>query len=354
VTWEPLPVRAVGGRTADERRASVANVLAWAAAGGARLQGVAARVEAAGNVAMYATRELAPGELILALPRRLMIIDSDVAPGESSSHAALAAWLAAHDPASPWRVYLDDLPAQVPGLPLFHDATDFAALSGTTAQTYAVADRIDLLAAHARTQLPLADFAWGWAVVRSRAFHAPGSFGPHLALMPILDLFDHGHGDTTWTYDPSAALFSLTAERAIGEGEPVTNTYGDMGNGRLLAHYGFTLPEDPFAEAVLVFERTAVAVACRLDHRFEQALSVAQELAGSESEEEVLAVLADAARRGISMLASPPTAGDREWDLNAARVRSGERAVLEQYAALADHDGPLYRAYRSALDEQAD
>jgi hypothetical protein len=169
--------------------------------------------------------------------------------------------------------------------------------------------------------------------------------------MPILDLFDHGHGDTTWTYDPVAALFSLNAERVIRAGEPVTNTYGDMGYGRLLAHYGFTLPDDPFAEALLVFERTAVPVAARLEHRFEHALSVAQELAGSDSEDRVLGVLADAARRGLAMLASAPTTNDREWEVHAARVRSGERAVLEQYASLADHDGLLYRAYRAAIDE---
>lgn len=352
MAWEPLPVRAIAERTADQRRATVADAIAWADAGGARLHGVAPRVDATGNVAMHATRDLAAGELVLALPRRLMILDSDIAPGVSSAHAALAAWLAVPDPASPWRAYVADLPPHIPGLPVFRDAAQFAALSGTTAQTYAVADRSDLLASHGRTRLPLADFAWGWAIVRSRAFHAPGSFGPHLALMPILDLFDHGHGDTTWTYDPAAAVFSLTAERAIRAGEPVTNTYGYMGNGRLLAHYGFTLADDPFAEALLVFERTAVPVAGRLDHRFEHVLSIAQERAGSESEDRILAALADAARRGIAMLAREAT-GDREWDENVARVRAGERAVLEQYAALADHDGPLYRAYRAALDEQA-
>jgi hypothetical protein len=352
MSWDALPIRDAAAHTAGDRRASVAKLIAWGETGGATLHAVAPRVDANGNVSMYATHAIANGELVFALPRRLMILDSDVAGGESSAHGALAAWLAVRDPASPWRAYLDDLPPHVPGLPVFGDAAHFESLSGTTAQTYALVDRTDLLAAHARTSSPLADFAWGWAIVRSRAFHAPGSFGPHLALMPVLDLFDHGHGDTTWTYDPATALFSVTAERAIAAGEPVTFTYGDLGNGRLLAHYGSTLPDDPFAEALLVFERTAVPVAHRLDHRFEHAFTVAQDLAGSDAEDRVLALLAGAARRGIAKLESAPLTGDHAWDANVVRVRVGERAVLEQYAKLADADGPIYRAYRAALDAQ--
>lgn len=347
--WEPLPARAVAARTADERLATVSALIAWADVAGAALQSVAARVDGSGNVAMYATRAINPGTQVFALPRRLMII-RELAP-----HAELAAWLAeSRDPESPWHAYLADLPPHMPELPLYRTARELAALAGTTAHAHVMADRRELLDAHDRTQLPLADFAWGWSIVRSRAFHAPGSFEPHLALMPVVDLFDHGHGDTTWTYDQADATFVITAERAIASGEPVTFPYGDLSNGQLLAHYGFTLPDERFAEALLAFEPSAVAsvevaVASRVDQRFAHALSVARRHA-ADDEDRALALLADAARRSIAMLANVPATGDPSWDANAARVRTGERAVLEQYAALDDRDSPLLRAYRAARD----
>jgi hypothetical protein len=343
----PLPPRGAQPRTAIQRRQTVTAVIAWAEASGAPLHGVTARVDESGNVAMVATRDVAHGEQIFALPQRLMIIDRDIASSELASHAALAAWLASRDATSPWRAYLDDLPLHVSGLPLYRSARELAALAGTSAHALAVADRRDLLDAHAslRTPLPLAVFAWGWAVVRSRAYHAPGSFEPRLALMPIVDLFDHGHGDTTWTYDPADG-FAITAERAIPAGDPVTFPYGDISNGRLLAHYGFTLPDDPFAEALLELDRP-VLVTARIDPLFVDALAIARQQVGTE--DRALALLADAARRTIATLAEAPSTGDPEWDACCTRLRMSERAVLEQYVALADREGPLYAAYRAAL-----
>lgn len=325
----------------EQRSATVGALVAWAEASGAPLHGVAPRVDAGGNVSMYATRDIAQGDRIFALPRQLMIVDAN---NETTPHASLAAWLTTGDPR--WRAYLDDLPRSLPALPLFRDADALAALSGTAAHALAIADRRDLLDAHAslRTPLPLADFSWGWAIVRSRAFHAPGSFERRLALMPIVDLFDHGHGDTTWTYDPGDG-FVITAERAIATDEHVTFPYGNLSNSRLLAHYGFTLPDDPFAEALLELDRP-VLVTARVDPLFADALAIARQQVGTE--ERALALLADAARRGIARLVDAPT-GDPSWDASCARIRSAERSVLAQYVALADREGPLYRAYRDAL-----
>lgn len=393
VPWAPLPER--DDAPAGDRRAAIERMLAWAEAGGARWDGLAFPVDADGNASARATRALAAGEAILALPRQLMVFDAELTAsttgdlGLAHPRDALAAWLPleARAPGSRWRPFLDALPARLAELPMFRG--DVAALAGTTAHAIADADNRDVRDAYAalpaalRARVALADFAWGCAIVKSRGFHAPGTLEHRVALLPVVDLFNHRPGDTTWTYDPAARIYTVITERAFAAGEEVGASYAACSDTRLLVQFGFTLPANPLAEAGLVFAPAAdpvaaiaahllwqlpldapsrVRVACSLDQRFVHALSlarlrvagpiersrvIADGLApyaempwlGAALETRALGEIADAARRALAELdahPAPPATG--AWAESCARVRAAERAVLGEILAFAAGD----------------
>ena len=393
--WEPLPQRAVAAPPAQERDRAVARALAWAAEQGARLNGIAVRVDPTGGAAIHATRALSAGEQILVVPRHLMLIRAD--------RDELAVWLAveAADPDSPWRAYLDALPQRFDEMPVFHGAAEHAALAGTAAYALAEQTNHDVRACHARlpddvrARVSLADFAWGRAILASRGFHAPGTFEHQIALMPVVEFFNHRLGDTTWSFDPAIGDYVITTERAFAAGEEVGFAYGDRSNTRLLVHYGFTDPGAP-GEAAVVFERAAdpaadlaghllwglplgapavVCVGARLDERMFRALSVARLHASSAADREhaaetgltargdvpwlgpaveaaTLALLGDAARRALAELdaGAPHGSADLPWDRSCALVRASERAVLLEVLDLAGGgSSQLAEAYRRAL-----
>lgn len=388
--WIQLPARSDVPSSVEERRAALARLLAWSGTHGARWDGIDFRIDANGGAFGVATRALEAGESILSLPRRLMIVDDEL--GESTTGAvslgfepdprdSLAAWLPleARDPASAWRAYLDALPVYLAGFPMFRGADDLAALAGTAAHALASDTNRDVLhvyerfPAELRERLSLADFAWGRAIVMSRAFHAPGTLEHRIALLPIVDIFNHRRDDTSWSYNPFDGLVVRT-ERAIADGDEVCFSYGDRSNSHLLVHYGFTLPENTANEADLVFDAPMatplrVRIADVVDHRFARALSVARLAAcepamreeflasltepstipflGAAIEERALDVLAEVALRGRATLDENSSASsNREWEETCALVRDGERAILDTIIELAG----AARAYASYVD----
>ncbi len=384
--WVPLPERAVATPSPAERRAAVARVLAWAETAGARWNGIVVHVDDDGNAAIRASRALAPGEPILSLPRRLMIIDNQLGAATSGLRPrdALAAWLVleSNEPGSRWHAFLDAQPAHLADVPMFRG--DLAALAGTAA--YAITagevrdarEAYDQLTPELRARISLADFAWGCAIVQSRGFHAPGTLEHRIALLPVVEFFNHRLGDTTWSFDPTDGLFVIRTERSFAAGDDVHFPYGDRSTTQLLVHFGFAHPNNTADEAHLVFERASdpvadvaahlmwamplaapvrISVACRLDDRFLRALSLARLRAstpadrtralevglaaygdmpwlGGEHERRAFAEIADAARRGLAELAVPISETHTPWDDTCAMVRAAETAVLAEILEL--------------------
>jgi hypothetical protein len=382
--WVALPLRSDVPPSPEERRGAIARVLAWARARDASWDGIDVVVDAHGNASVRASRMISSGEPILTLPRRLMIVDNAVTTSGLPPRDALAAWLPLElrESASPWRAYLDALPVQLAELPMFHDELD--ALAGTAAHALAAADNHDILdtysglSAELRARLSLADFAWGCAIVKSRGFHAPGSVEHRLALMPLVEFFNHRLGDTTWSYNPLDERFVVRTERGFAIGDEVHFTYGDRSNTRLLVSFGFAAPGNPTREAGLMFERASdpvndvaahllwnrppgsparMPIACTLDHRFIRALSLARLQAsgpaeraraieaglsphgdmpwlGGALEEAAFAVIAAAAQRALAAIKQARGSEDA-WGTTCALVRDGERQVLEEILELA-------------------
>jgi hypothetical protein len=421
--WAALPARPDVPPAPHERTAAIERQLAWARAAGAAWDGIEFHVDASGNASVRARRTLASGEPILTVPRCLMIVDNELAGSTTGELAlglsdpgpqhALAAWLPleAREPASRWRAYLDALPVQLAELPMFHAEHDLAALAGTAAYAIAAEHNREVHAAYGRlspdlqARLSLADFAWGHAVVMSRGFHAPGALEHRIALIPLVEMFNHRLGDTTWSYDPLDG-FVVSTVREFAIGDEVHFPYGVRSNTHLVVHFGFALQRNTASEAGLLFDPTSdpvhavaahllwklpleaparICVRCRLDDRFQRALSVARLQAsgpveraraveagltpygdlpwlGSALEDAALAVLAAAARRALVELdAHSARATARPWDQIGPLVRDAERAVLEQIieftamarAELHRQDPARLRAAAAAIPDDA-
>lgn len=284
----------------------------------------------------------------------------------------LGVWLALEvkQPDSPWRAYLDALPVRLDDLPMFRPAEDLALLEGTAAYAFAaeinrdVSDKFDRLSPDLRAGLSLADFAWGRAIVMSRGFYEPGTFDEQMSLLPLVDIFNHGRTDTSWSYNPLDGLV-LRTQRTIEAGGEVHFSYGERSNMHLLVHFGFTL-EDNAAndEAEVVFELPPRApirahVRAAFDHRFARALSLARVHAcepaererilddltrptnigflGRATEEAALDLIATSTRAARDRLAActVPAHPDHAWERSCVAVRDGERAVLDQLVELA-------------------
>lgn len=390
--WPALVPRPGVPPPPHERRAAIERQLAWAQAAGASWNGIEFHVDAGGNASVLATRKLSSGEPILTIPRRLMIVDNELVASttgelalgfpEPSPRDVLAAWLPleAREPTSRWHAYFDALPVQLAELPMFHDEGDLAALAGTAAHALAAEKNRDVHATYGRlspelrARLSLADFAWGCAVVMSRGFHAPGAVEHRIALIPLVELFNHGLDDTTWRYHPYGG-FVVSTERELEIGDEIHFDYGVRSNTYLVVHFGFVLPSNTANEAGLLFDRASdpvnevaahlmwelplevparIRVGCHVDDRFQRALSLARLQAsgpaeraravegglteygdlpwlGGVLEEAAFAVLAAAARRALAELdAHSPRATDHPWDSICSVVRDAERTVLEQ------------------------
>ncbi len=332
-TWHALPSRPGEAPTAAARAAAVARLESWAAARGARFEALEVRVDAAGNASAQARRPIGRGEPIVTIPRALMLADRDVG---ASSPGELAAWLALEAARldSPWRPFLEVMPARFADMPVFRGGDELAPIAGTTARLLAAEAHRETLAAyaalpdHVRARVPLAAYAWGRAVVQSRGFNAPFTIDPSIAFIPIVDLMDHARGETTWRYDVAGARYVVTASRDFAAGEAVHLDYGAYGNARLLVDYGFALPDNPDDETVLVLAGEPFLVAGPGDGR----LADLRETFGWRA----IARAAASAIERLDRLPDRPPAASGSWHASCALVRAGERRTLARIVAWAE------------------
>lgn len=314
---------------------SIEALVAWAVAGGAYLEPIEIRVGPDGNRSVFARRAIAAGELIVAIPRKMIIGRRDVAtsavaqqmqPFASMLHSqymALAVCLALEKRSpSVWAPYVNTLPPTFPAW----TPDVLAALDGTRAgellqeRARNLDDDWSLL----RDLLPQVasisrdEIEWALRVARSRCFEI-ATAGGH-ALVPIFDMFDHAPvADVFWSFDDETCLFEVHAARDIGTGEEIRHRYGIHDNARWLASYGFVIDDNPDNEVTLRFGTEYVHVGSRLDERFQQALALARDIPS----------LQEAARRADERIAGAvELTSDPYWEGICRIVRAGERAVL--------------------------
>lgn len=351
--WAPLP-----GVTAPPVAGAVDALLAWAAAAGAWFEPIAIAVAPDGNRGVMTRRAVAAGEPLVIVPRRLLITDVDVAAHPAvaplvphqdqlaSRHSLMARWLVHEraDPASRWRRYVEALPPAFPGLPIHRSAAQLAGLADTAALAAIVALAEGYRADHARLDglAPggpgLAAFAWGRAVAGSRCYGIAAADGSVRALVPVADMFDHGAADARWGYDDAHQQFEVVAARDLAAGEPVTISYGQHENARLLSAYGFAIADNPDDEVVIHLPGHdgphALPVGSVYDPRFQRALATALAWPDTSTADALTRIAAAAMDRGAAIAAVPAQAeDDPAWTALCAVVRASERAIVPAIVA---------------------
>jgi hypothetical protein len=273
--WTPLPIAPDNAAPASVDELT-ARLIAWARAGGAELAACEVRTTPQGYRTAHAARAIGSGERVLCIPRALMldseraqdtptgrtIVDSGRSLGHE--HSLLATVLLAEraDPASPWRPFLDTLPSQLAGLPVYHDAARLAVLDGSAALARIRQTAKTLGNDHAQLvalfpELDLAAFAWARAICSTRCFGLTIGDTMCSALVPIADTADHGEGDVHWTYNAEAGDLVITAARDFAAGDEIRLSYGKKSNARLFTSYGFCVADNPHDVTRVIVPRDA-------------------------------------------------------------------------------------------------
>lgn len=337
-------------------------LLGWATAGGIDFDPVEIRIDRAGGRGAFARHAIAIGDELVGVPRRMLVTDVDMAStavGVAMSGFAgmlcnrnilTAVWLALErrDATSPWKPFLDAMPAAYPWMPFHRSDDDLNALGGTRALRVIAASIVDFDSDHAflgemleeLAGLDRAELAWGRCVARSRSFRIDDDDGSALALVPVADMINHGRANASWGYRAATQRLEVRASRTLGAGDEIYVSYGTHDNARNLTGYGFAVAENLNDEVALHFGSTdtrSFAVGRAFDRRFKSALTAAARFIDSDDVKLVLAAVAVAADEARARIDAVPdvVTGDPLWIETCAVTRDGERAVLDHIAAAA-------------------
>lgn len=357
-------------KTDDE---AFARLVRWIEEAGGKLAPLVLRMDAGRGRGVQAARRIGSGEVVLRIPHRCLLTRESAqssAIGQKLTAAGIIpptshTWLAAYllqergASASPFRPYLDLLPASHPHIPLLFDARDLSFLRGsftlhrirekkeTLAREYHYLTRaIPALRAFSYEQ-----FVWARLTVLTRVFGITIAGLKTQALVPVADLLNHAQPrQTNWGYVDSTNGFAMTALREFSPGDEVHDSYGRKCNSRFFMNYGFALPDNDDNEARLVFETPRGEQAFVVPARFE-APSTQQMFAflrsasppGPRNEENALRMLAEACIRALgafdttlaeddALLEGPAKTGNAR---TCILVRRGEKRVLHAFLELA-------------------
>ena len=169
-----------------------------------------------------------------------------------------------------WRTYIDILPNKYP-LPIFWTKEERSLLEGTalgicvTEQLHNAEESFLALSeivenSKIRLELNWDTYLWGLATIWSRGFDIAIDGVVVPILVPLGDLFNHHFShpsDQFW--DPHPQSFIITTLTPTERGEQIYISYGkELGNCKLLANYGFSLPHNPFSAATLAVDMSSL------------------------------------------------------------------------------------------------
>jgi histone-lysine N-methyltransferase SETD3 len=157
------------------------------------------------------------------------------------------------------------------------------------------------------------------------------------ALVPMADMFNHGHPvETSWAFDDDADAFTMTALRDFAPGDEVHDSYGRKCNGRFFLNYSFTLEDNQDDEAeVRASDGRLVSIGSGLDRdTTEEALGVFRLERATAREQRIAASHGDVVARALSLRNEAAALG--------ALLRSCE-AALSAFPTSVDEDDALLR-----------
>jgi histone-lysine N-methyltransferase SETD3 len=222
---------------------------------------------------VQATRSTAPGELVLHVPRRLMItpqVAKESVIGKLI--AALGSNVTDHDYMAAfllemkrdggfWKPYIDMLPTDCSHIPLTFSQSEVDELRGSYIFR-AIRNRRgahgwlydQLLSPVLKEQgFTREEFTWAKCMTTSRAYRVALGRRESLALVPLADMLEHSQKNNVLSNHEAETGFLLTARGAAEAGAPLFATYGKICNARMLNVYGGRMEQNPdnLAEIIL-------------------------------------------------------------------------------------------------------
>lgn len=217
---------------------------------------------------MVATRDLAAGELVMRVPRRLLLsVDTAVhssigyqlkAARIDTDRAYLAAWMAqARRRPSYWQPMLEAA-GDFSHLPEHFGRVDWELLRGSQVHRLARESRSRMLQTFRSIgdttprgqRLRLRDFAWGWQMA-AQAFRTQIDGAAKSAMVPFGDLFVHSHDANCTCGSDRSEAFQVVTARDVKCGTPLTISYGELPNPILMARYGLSIEDNPHEAVAL-------------------------------------------------------------------------------------------------------
>lgn len=222
---------------------------------------------------MYAVRDLAPGEIVLRVPRHLFLTRdaasrSDTGmhlQGNVDTHTSLGVSLAeAKCRGSAWSGLLPGMPATLPTCPELLSREDFELLRGSLVHAEARRRWKRVRAQFKRTKallppqrrLPFRDFLWGYYTSMTRGFTLAIDGNETCGMVPMADMLNHVN-DYNCVWGGRGAdhtrFFEVRVRRHVSKGGELTVGYGSLPDTKLLSQYGFCLGDNVFDVTALRF-----------------------------------------------------------------------------------------------------
>jgi histone-lysine N-methyltransferase SETD3 len=227
-----------------------------------------------GTRQVQSTRALLPGELVLHVPRKLMLTPAVARASETGRLIAqhgcsdfgdyeyLAAFLLEiKRDGGFWKPYIDVLPQDYSDNPLFFSETEMEHLEGSYIDP-TVRERREwdgrlydqLPACLKENGFTREAFTWARCAVISRVYGVTLGGRSTVAMVPLADMFDHAPTNYVRWIGEAETGFIVTAEQPVAAGAPLFERYGRRCNAMLLNVYGFCLEGNPDNEAEIQLE----------------------------------------------------------------------------------------------------
>ena len=261
------------GASLEER---VGALVSWCVERGAEGSGLAVSDVGPRGRGVVATRDIAPGEVLLSLPLSLGLAD-DWAPSQRGVpwHARLALRVLREQHlgvASEFAPYLALLPDAIAS-PLVDDTMRLRLRAYAPLLAECDTLRSEIADAHAALGEQLAgvsvsQFAAAVALVHSRAYGFNGNGQAYLrVLLPLCDMLNHGGdegqdseeapcwppvrdaGNCRWDVDEG--MMYVSATKALSAGDEALFSYREQSSDHFLLYYGFCPPANPHDDVVL-------------------------------------------------------------------------------------------------------
>jgi histone-lysine N-methyltransferase SETD3 len=249
--------------------AAIANLLRWLDQGGVLVSPKMHVVSLGGGErGIFAREDIAPGELLLRLPRQRLITVPDARSSDigrliethtrfEDPNLYLAAFLLQErerGEASSWKPFLDVQPQTFPTHPLSFQERELSLLKGSFLVDLLSLQRKALQEDHAHLckQVPGFErftfdmFLWAHLAVLTRVFGAKRNGAPEICLGPLLDIFNDGlPWNCAWGWSTDGQFLEVKADSPIAQGKELRTSYGAHSNFYLLRHYGFVHEHNP-------------------------------------------------------------------------------------------------------------